>query len=93
MINSDKEKDVFDLLQEKGYMYDIYHNGYVQSKEKLFISNHSVFTIPGDVKHYLQTGFIRNIRIFDYGFADANARSLGMRAHKDGRAVSIRRVK
>jgi len=93
MTYSEATEDLWELLQKNGYVWDIYWNGYLNEKTKLFIGHSAVLLWPGDIRDYLLTGFIRNINIFDFGPVKTTPEMLGMRKHSDGRAVNIRRVK
>lgn len=83
--------DVFSLLEKNGWGYDAFYDGYIKGNR--FILQTSVYQWAGDVKYYLETGFIRNLKIFDTGNYQPTPQDFGLKCHKDGRAVQIRIVK
>lgn len=89
----DEPKDVWEWLTSKYWNYLPFWDGYKSPDGKYFISQAVLYRQPGDVIHFLKTGVIRNIKIFDNGLSCPTPQSLGLRAHKDGRCVEIRRVK
>jgi len=90
----DYVKNIYDLLSEQGYLYDYMGIGYKRSKGETFsfLSERSIALYPGDVRDFLLTGHIRNSRIFDSAVRIPQ-KHLGIRSHKDGRAVLIKGVK
>lgn len=84
---------VWDLLQKQGYVFDLAWECYVNKDKGIMFTNNAIFMWPGDVKYYLETGFIRNIKIFDSNFFQPKPADLGLRQHKDGRPVAMKRIK
>lgn len=89
----DNAKSIWELIEEKGYIFDLTCYGWLNKESRLFISNYAFFHYPGDVRDFLITGVCRNLAIFDTGFAQPDLKDLGYRRHKDGKLVSIRRIK
>jgi len=90
-FSDEDPKTVWQWLEEKGYSYDPFYEGYRNSKD--FFSQWSCYRVPGDIIHYLKTGQVRNIKIFETGFFDVTPEALGYKAHKDGRCVKLKRIK
>lgn len=85
--------NAWEWLQNKNWKYLSFHAGYQSPDSKYFITESMMYMLPGEVCYFLKTGYIRNPRIFDTGYTSPTPQSLGLRAHKDGRCVAIRRVK
>lgn len=85
--------NVWQWLDERGYLYLPSFGGYQSPCGRFFIINETLYKIPGDVIHFLKTGNARTVAIFDNGFTVPKAKDFGFREHKDGRCVFLRRIK
>lgn len=83
--------DVFELLIHNGYEYDSFFDSYYKGRE--CISADNVRTYPGAVRHYLETGYIREPRIFDTGLYGMKPTDMGFKMTKKGTLVKMRVVK
>lgn len=88
-----KGQSVWDILEEKGWTYLPYWSGWRHPLGRHFILEAVIFRMPGEVIHFLRTGRVRNIKIFDNGLNTPTPESLGFKAHKDGTCVELRLVK
>lgn len=86
-------KNVWQLLDEKHWQYLPFWDGYQSPDGKFFLTNSSLYRLPGDIIYFLETGIARTPDIFDTGMFKPNPKDLGFRQHKDGRCVAIRKLK
>lgn len=84
---------VWQWLDEKGWCYVAVENGYQSPDGRKFIASNTLWLYPGDVIHYLKTGYLRNIMIFATTWYQPSPDTLGLKRHKDGTCVAIRRIK
>ena len=82
---------VWQWLDEKSWLYNPMWELYQSPCGRKYISSKTLWLYPGDVIHYLKTGYLRNVAIFDTFLNPPE--TLGFRRHKDGTCVSIRRIK
>lgn len=90
---TEDEDNVYTLLSKNGWTHEPGFDGYANQDKKLFISNRAILYIPGEVRYFLKTGFVRNIHIFDSTFFQPTPKDLGFKTHKDGRCVKMERIK
>ncbi len=93
MMQTDEPRNAWQWLDEKHYQYLPFWDGYQSPCGKHFITSSVLYKMPGEVIYFLKTGYIRDVAIFDNGISTPTPKSLGLRAHKDGRCVAIRKIK
>lgn len=86
-------KTVWDILEDKGWQHLPMWNGWRSPCGKHFILETMLYRLPGDVINFLETGVIRNVKIFDNGINTLTLESLGLKQHRDGRCVEMKRIK
>lgn len=86
-MSNESIKTIYDLLDEKGYKYDYFTDGYVGPKQGQFFSIKAINEVPGDIRHYLLTGESRTNRIFDPGYPQPSLLQLGFKILDDGTVV------
>lgn len=92
-MDDNQPLNVWQWFEEKHWQYLPFHGGYQSPCGRFFITEEICYLIPGDIMHFLKTGHVRNIRMFDSRWQNANAKQLGFKQHKDGTCVQLKVIK
>lgn len=85
-------RTLWEIFEAQGYTYDPIYDGWKGRIQGQFYSTDAVNRYPGDIKHALLTGEVRNLKIFDLS-DHPSLKQLGLRRKKTGQLVKIGVVK